>query len=136
MPPRNEEEAAIGRLLHTYEDALNASSTSAAVALYTSDGIFMPQHSPSAIGTEALQKAYDFVFNTITLSVKFTIQEVEVVAPEWAFARTNSEGKTKVNATGGGGPEANQELFVLKKVNGDWKIARYCFSTTRPPPGK
>jgi len=30
-------------------------------------------------------------------------------------------------------PEANQELCVFQKVRGDWKIARYCFSTTNPP---
>jgi len=30
-------------------------------------------------------------------------------------------------------PEANQELFVFQKVDSDWKIARYCFSTTNPP---
>ena len=55
------------------------------------------------------------------------------MAPEWAFARTSSAGTTKIHATGGGGPEANQELFVLKKVDGVWKIARYCFATTLPP---
>ena len=27
-----------------------------------------------------------------------------------------------------------QELFVFQKVDGAWKIARYCFSTTNPPP--
>ena len=59
--------------------------------------------------------------------------QVQQVAPEWGFARTNSAGTVKVNATGGGGPEANQELFVFQKVDGSWKIARYCFSTTNPP---
>jgi hypothetical protein len=24
-------------------------------------------------------------------------------------------------------PEANQELFVFQKIDGTWKIARYCF---------
>ncbi len=31
-----------------------------------------------------------------------------------------------------GGPETNQELFILQKLGGDWKIARYCFCTTKP----
>ena len=31
--------------------------------------------------------------------------------------------------------EANQMLFVFRKIGGtEWKIARYCFSTTNPPP--
>jgi hypothetical protein len=42
----------------------------------------------------------------------------------------------KVTATGQSSPEANQELFVFQKVANDWKIARYCFSTTNPPRGQ
>ena len=53
------------------------------------------------------------------------------MAPNWVRARTI--GTVKVYATGGGGPEANQELFVFQKIDGEWKIARYCFSTTNPP---
>jgi hypothetical protein len=40
-----------------------------------------------------------------------------------------------VLATGQSGPEANQELFVMQRVEGAWKIARYAFSTTNPPRG-
>ena len=58
--------------------------------------------------------------------------EVVEVAPNWVFARTNSVGTVKVHATGAGGPEANQELFLFQKIHGAWKIARYCFSTTNP----
>jgi hypothetical protein len=67
------------------------------------------------------------------LRVEFKVAEVLQIAPDWAIARTNSAGTAKVNATGDGGPEANQELFVFQKINDAWKIARYCFSTTNPP---
>ena len=92
----------------------------------------MAQHFPTAIGTDDVRRAYDKTFDMITLSVDFNIIEVVPITHEWAFARTASAGTTKVKA-GGGGPEANQELFVLQKVDGVWKIARYCFSTTNPP---
>ena len=121
-------------VLHKYEAALNASSTDALVALYASDGVFMPQHFPSAIGHDAIRRVYDGVFSTITLKLKFSIAEVHVVAPEWGFVRTNSVGTTTVHATGKGGAVANQELFVLQKVDDGWKIARYCCSTTNPRP--
>lgn len=100
--------------------------------LYAADGAFMAQHLPTAVGTEAVRKAYDQTFDAITLSVDFNIIEVVPLTDEWAFARTASAGTTKVKA-GGGGSEANQELFVMRKVYGVWKIARYCFSTTNPP---
>ncbi|WP_158615310.1 SgcJ/EcaC family oxidoreductase [Acidipila sp. EB88] len=124
---------AITTLLEEYEQALNQSDTEAVMKLYAADGIFMPQHFPSSVGVDAVRQAYRAVFGTIQLTVKFKIEEVHAVSSEWAFARTNSAGTVLVNATGGSSAEANQELFVLQKVEGQWKIARYCFSTTNPP---
>ncbi|MBO6504031.1 MAG: SgcJ/EcaC family oxidoreductase [Kordiimonadaceae bacterium] len=122
------------QVLAQYETALNASNTPAVMQLYAKDGVFMPQHSQSHVGHEAVQAAYNYVFETITLNVEFEITEVHVISPEWAFARTNSAGKVTINATGDSGPEANQELFIFcKQSEGDWKIARYAFSTTNPP---
>jgi uncharacterized protein (TIGR02246 family) len=129
----NASEESVAAVLAAYENALNKSDTEAVMKLYAPDGVFMPQHSPSSVGADAVREAYKAVFNTITLKVKFAIAEVRQVAPEWAFARTNSAGNVTVNATGKGGPEANQELFVFQKIGESWKIARYCFSTTNPP---
>ena len=129
----NADEKAIGAVLAKYQDALNQSNTDAVMKLYGADGVFMPQNSPSSVGAQAVRKAYEAVFDAITLSVKFDIAEVRQLAPEWAFARTNSAGRVKVNATGETSAEGNQELFVFQKVGDTWKIARYCFSTTNPP---
>jgi uncharacterized protein (TIGR02246 family) len=125
---------AVIALLAKYNDALNASSTDAVMPLYAEDGVFMPPYSPSAVGSGALRKAYDAVFRAITLNVKFTIAEIVELAPEWAFARTNSAGTTLDHATGNSSAEANQELFIFTKDrDGSWKIARYSFSSTNPP---
>jgi uncharacterized protein (TIGR02246 family) len=103
------------------------------MALYAPDGVFMAQNFPSSVGTEAIRSAYTGIFEAITLKVKFEIVEVRQLAEEWAFARTNSAGTVTVHANATSSPEANQELFVFRKLDGDWKIARYCFSTTNPP---
>lgn len=129
----NANEQAVAAVLAEYQDALNQSDTDAVMKLYASDGVFMPQYFPSSVGADAVRKAYLAVFEAITLKVEFKVAEVLQVAPDWAIARTNSAGTAKVNATGDGGPEANQELFVFQKINDAWKIARYCFSTTNPP---
>jgi uncharacterized protein (TIGR02246 family) len=131
----NANEQAIAAVLAKYQDSLNQSDTDAVMKLYAPDGVFMPQNSPSSVGVDAVRKAYDAVFNAITLEVKFDVAEIHQIAPDWAIARTNSAGKVKVHATGEGGPEANQELFVFQKIDDAWKIARYCFSTTNPPRG-
>jgi uncharacterized protein (TIGR02246 family) len=128
----NSDEKAVAAVLARYEKALNESDAEAVMKLYASDGVFMAQNFPSSVGAAAVRKAYETVFKTIKLSVKFSIAEVVQVAPEWAFARTNSAGNVTVNATGVKSAEANQELFVFRKIDGAWQIARYCFSTTNP----
>jgi uncharacterized protein (TIGR02246 family) len=129
----NADENAVASVLKDYQTALNHSDTEAVLKLYAADGVFMPQHSPSSVGTATVRKAYEAVFAAITLTVEFEIAEVRQLAPEWVLARTNSAGSTKNNATGAEGPEANQELFLFQKIGGVWKIARYCFCTTNPP---
>ena len=124
------DESAIAVLLGKYEDALNQSNTEAVMTLYASDGVFMPQNSSSSVGASAVRKAYEAVFNAIKLTVKFDIAEICQIAPDWAFARTNSAGRVLIQTTGQSSPEGNQELFVFQKIDGEWKIARYCFSTT------
>ena len=132
----NPNEKAVAEVLAKYQDALNQSDTDAVMKLYVLDGVFMPQNSPSSVGAGEVRNAYDAVFKTIKLTVKFNVAEVLEMAPNWVFARTNSAGTVKVLATGVGGPEANQELFLFQKVDGEWRIARYCFSTTNPAPLK
>jgi uncharacterized protein (TIGR02246 family) len=127
------DETAIRDTMAAYETALNASDTQAVLPLYTEDSVFMPQNAQSVIGKDAVRQAYDAVFKAITLKVRFTIAEVVIMAPRWAFVRTNSAGTQKINATGATSPEANQELFIFKKGDdGKWRIARYSFSTTNP----
>jgi uncharacterized protein (TIGR02246 family) len=128
----NANEKAVADVLAKYQDALNKSDTDAVMKLYAFDGVFMPQNSPSSVGADEVRKAYNAVFQTIKLTVKFTVAEVVEIAPNWVFARTKSAGTVKVHASGAGGPEANQELFLFQKIDGVWKIARYCFSTTNP----
>jgi|SRR5580658_2498528 uncharacterized protein (TIGR02246 family) len=128
----NANEKAVAAVLTRYQDALNQSDTNAVMKLYAPTGVFMPQNSPSSIGADEVRRAYDAVFKTIKLTVKFDVAEVVEMGPNWVFARTNSVGTVKAHATGAGGPEANQELFLFQRIDGAWKIARYCFSTTNP----
>jgi uncharacterized protein (TIGR02246 family) len=127
------DETAIRNVMAAYEAALNASDTRAVMPLYAEDGVFMAPNSQSAAGKSAVRQAYDAVFKAITLKVKFSIAEVVVMSPQWAFVRTNSAGTQKINATGAASAEGNQELFIFRKDDdGKWRIARYSFSTTNP----
>ena len=128
------EDAAIRSALASYNDALNGGKTAAALPLYTEDGVFMPPYNQSAVGEEAVRKAYDAVFDELKFHVKFAIAELVVMSPTWAYVRTNSAGTTEHHSTGRTTAEANQELFIFKKGgDGKWRIARYSFSPTNPP---
>jgi uncharacterized protein (TIGR02246 family) len=129
------DESAIRHVMSSYEEALNASNTAAVLPLYAEDGVFLAPNNQSAVGKAAVRTAYDAVFQAITLKVKFTIAELVLMSPEWAFVRTNSAGTNKINKTGAVSPEGNQELFVFNKApDGTWRIARYSFSSTNPSP--
>ena len=130
------DEKAITTILHSYRDALNASSVSAVVPLYAPSAILMAQSFPTTFGTSAIKSAYETIFKAITLKVDFDIKEIVLTGTEYAFARTSSAGTQTINATGETSQEGNQELFVLVKngeTGGEWKIGRYCFCTTNPP---
>ena len=119
-------------LLKAYEKALNTSDTQAAMALYGSDPIFMPEFSVALIGRDAVEAGYDKVFNTITLNVVFTIHEIVEIG-DLAYGRTSSAGQTRIHASDKMVREGNNELFIFRKENGQWKIHRYLFATTNPP---
>jgi ketosteroid isomerase-like protein len=81
------------------------------MTLYTADGVFMPQHSLPAVGREAVRVAYDHVFATIKLNIRFEIDEIQPLSRDCAFARTRSTGQVNVLASDQpAAPEANQEL--------------------------
>ena len=125
------DEAGVRQTLASYNDALNGGKTAAVLPLYTDDGVFMPPFSRSAVGKTAIADAYDAVFTELAFNVKFTIAELVILSPTWAYARTNSAGTTGHHSTGQTTSEANQELFLFRKGDdGRWRIARYSFSPT------
>jgi uncharacterized protein (TIGR02246 family) len=128
------DEVRIRETMAAYNAALNGGKTAAVLPLYTEDGVFMPPYSQSALGKSAVAAAYDKVFEELQFDVKFTIAELVVIAPNWAYVRTNSAGTTFHRSLGKKLAEANQELFIFKKGDdGKWRIARYSYSPTNPP---
>jgi uncharacterized protein (TIGR02246 family) len=118
-------------LIEKYERALNANDIDTILDLYGREPVFMPQHAPAMIGREAVRAAYKNVFDTIKLEIAFSIHEVEVLG-DVAWARTSSAGRTRILAADVEVKEGNNELFVFRKEDGEWKIHRYLFATTQP----
>jgi len=63
----------IEKALAQYEAALNASDTTAVAEMFVADAAFMAPNNPSAIGLDAIQRAYDGIFQTITFDMELTL---------------------------------------------------------------
>jgi len=119
--------ADIQLLLNTYQQALNDSATSKVVPLYTDDGIFMPSKKPTAVGEEQVRVAYQHVFKALDLNVEFHIDEIEHYG-DIAFVRTTSDGEITLLEKNITIKNNSRELFILKRIDGNWKIYRYIFN--------
>ena len=117
-------------LILSYRDALNASDAAKVVALYTPDGILLPNGAPTAEGSASVKGTYQYVFDNFKYNLEFTILEI-VVNGNYAFARSTSKGSFLIKASGQTVLDENRELFVLEKVKGEWKIARYMYNKTK-----
>jgi uncharacterized protein (TIGR02246 family) len=125
--------AAVKAVLKSYEHALNASDVDGVVRLYTDDAVVLAPNAPSAVGIDAVRATYTGIFQAIDIDLTFDVAEVNVVSKDWAFLRSTSHGTVTNLADGAQIPGKSQELFVLHKVEGHWKLARYSFSSTLPP---
>ncbi|MGJ7524962.1 YybH family protein [Variovorax sp. GB1P17] len=117
--------------LKAYEAALNTNGIDAILDLYGREPVFMPQNAPALVGRDAVRAGYQQVFSTLKLSVAFTVHEIQE-AGDWAWVRTSSAGRTRILAAGIEVTEGNNELFVFRREDGDWKIHRYLFATNQP----
>ena len=124
----NSDEQQLRDLLATYQKSLNTSDAELAASLYTNDGVFMPHQFPTSREAE-VRGAYGMIFDAIRLDIDFTIDEL-VVDGDHAYGLTRSQGTQTVLATDDTTAEANRELFVFERQNGEWKIARYMFNKT------
>jgi uncharacterized protein (TIGR02246 family) len=120
----------IESLIQRYETALNANDIETILSFYSRAPVFMPQNAPAMVGRDAVRGAYAHVFATIKLNIRFTTYEIETHG-DTAWARTSSAGRTRILEAGIDVEEGNNELFVFKREDGEWKIHRYLFATSQ-----
>lgn len=117
----------IEKVIAAYIQGINASSADALVPLFTRDGVVMAPDAPTMEGSEMLRAFFVQAFSQMKLEGKLFIDEI-VITGNHAYARTHSQVSTTViqaNLTQAG---ENRELFLFRKENGAWKIARYMFN--------
>jgi len=132
--PDKADTGAVKALVMSYLDTINKSDLDGMVKFYAPDAVYMPEYSDPVVGTAGIRDSYRTLFESFRISATITVDEVVQMAPDWIFARCHSLGTMTVNHTGQPGPAvANQEIFIFQRVKGSWRIARYAFSSRKPP---
>ena len=117
----------IRNLIQTYQRGLNEADVDLVRTVYADDAIFIGQPFPTATGKEEIVALYTDFFSMFDFDVQFDIQEVEL-SGDLGFIRTRSHGTIVPKGRDPEGSEGNREVFVVKKVDGDWKFYRYIFN--------
>jgi uncharacterized protein (TIGR02246 family) len=126
------EKQKIIEILDAYQHAANNADARSAADLYAEDAIMIPANFPTNIGKETIFGFYDYAFSLLQLTLSFDIDENQVLIDgNTAYATTNSTGTRIYRESKEEVPEINRELWIFKKIEGDWKIIRYMFNV--PP---
>ncbi len=111
-----------------YFNALNNSDHNTIMKLYSNDAVFMQQGAPAFKGKKAIDAAYTKIFELLKLDVSFKIAEIKILSHSYALVRTHSSGTALFKPEKKKRNEGSNELFILKKINDQWKIDHYIFS--------
>lgn len=117
----------IQNLLTTYQRSLNEGDVDLVRSVYADDAVFIGQPFPTATGQEEIVALYGDVFSKLDFNVQFDILDIEL-SGDLGFLRTRSYGSIVPKGQVAEGGEGNREVFVLKKIDGDWKFYRYIFN--------
>ena len=78
------------------------------------------------LGRDQLTAVYRDALAAVAMDFRFEFDEI-VIRGDTAVARTRTSGANTVRATGEVVPAHYRELFVLQRLEGDWKITQYMF---------
>ncbi|GGH24818.1 hypothetical protein GCM10007423_08560 [Dyadobacter endophyticus] len=111
----------------THSSALASSDAAAVSNLFETNRVLTAPDAPTMKGAAAIKATYEGVFSAIKLTLAFTIDEI-VIDGDYSYVRSHSGGTTLINATGQTVPASYREIFVVKKVDGVWKISWYAYN--------
>ncbi len=127
---QGKEQAAVKTVVQNYFEALNASDVNKVTSYFTTDGVLLAPGAPTATGTEQLKGTFKYVFDNFTYTLAVSIAEVTVQG-NYAFVASTSKGSFVIKASNQKIEDDFRETFILKKVNGQWKIARYMYNKSK-----
>lgn len=115
-------------VVHRYETLLNAGDTAGIMAMYAHDSV-AEWNNRATFATPAERKAaYDTLFKEAKFSTVFGYASVDAWGDTGVVRTFHHKGAT-VLESGKEVVDLNREVFVLRKIDGEWKIVLYIFNT-------
>ena len=121
------DKVAITNIVDVYSKAISRSDAEALVSLFTQDGVVMAPEAPTMEGADQITAFFSHSFTMVRLDAKIYVDEI-VGGGDNAFARCHSDVQLTLIETNTSHHENNRELFLFRKENDVWKIARYMFN--------
>jgi ketosteroid isomerase-like protein len=113
-----------------YQDGLNTSDFARIRPTFAPAAVAEWNEKATVIGVDAMAKPYEELFKKIKFNTDFQFDAVDLYG-DIAIVRTHHPvGSTEYFlADGSKKLDFNREIFVLRRVDGDWKIILYTFNT-------
>jgi uncharacterized protein (TIGR02246 family) len=115
--------------VRAYFDAFNGSNLEELLAVFTPDAVVMADEMPTVIGRDQIRDIYAGAFAGVCFKFKCGIDHVTADG-DIGVVRTHATGTMTILAANNTveAPE-HRELFILRRVNGQWLISDYMFNT-------
>ena len=117
----------IKQLLQTYQRGLNDADLDLVRSVYANDAVVIGQPFPTAAGIQEIIALYTDFLSKLDFNVQFEVLEMEL-SDDLGFIRTRSHGTIVPKGQKPTGSEGNREIFIVKRIQGDWKFYRYIFN--------
>ena len=115
-------------VVHRYETLLNAGDTVGILDLFAPESVAEWNNVPTAAATEERRAIYEALFKEPKFSTVFGYASVNAYGDTVVVRTFHHEGAT-VTEHGKKVVDLNREVFVLRRVGGDYKIVLYIFNT-------
>jgi uncharacterized protein (TIGR02246 family) len=117
----------IKQLVQTYQGGLNDADLDLVRRVYADDAVVIGQPFPTATGIQEIIALYADFLSKLDFNVQFAVLEMEL-SDDLGFIRTRSHGTIVPKGQKPTGSEGNREIFIVKRIQGDWKFYRYIFN--------
>lgn len=119
------EKSRVEQLISAYAEAVNTGNREAIAALYTEDGVLLPEGFTSVPQGRGSGR----YFTKLSVNIEFLVKEV-VIEGSFAFAEAEASTRLTDLSVNREVNKTTRDLFIFKNTEGDWKIYRYIFNST------